>query len=439
MGLVYSPSESEGLVNALRSNLKTAKGMIDDMNSASRNLVDSINGHTLSGAAYTAGKGLFQEMVIPTISKASETLEQLKSKLSQYESYAGAAGGELLDEDKLNHQLELLRAQQASLTSQINFYRMQSYIHPENSELNMMYANFQSQLSYYMSTTADDIQKVQDKLKRLHEFDSHVNGLFGDSLDEFKTILQIMAAITIDVAGNYTLKFNNNKDFKKFKDLAGSGGLPRSIAEAVVSQGTISKVMKQVGQAQRIKGIRLGGYSNSATSLSRAARRGKALMSIGDDLIEAGETVGKFKGLKVAGGIGTVLSVGLDYDEQMSKYNDVGRAVKNTGAHTGISGVGNVLGGALGISVGGYLAGSQIGATIGTFIPIPVVGTVAGAAIGAFIGWAGNEAYDWIESGQAAKHIGKFTKGVSKTVNNLKNEAGQVFAGFGKSLGSVFG
>lgn len=426
MGLVYSPSESEGLVNALRSNLKTAKGMIDDMNSASRNLVDAINGHTLSGAAYTAGKGLFQEMVIPTISKASQTLEQLKSKLSQYEGYAGAAGGELLDEDKLNQQLELLRAQQASLTSQINFYRMQSYIHPENSELNMMYANFQSQLSYYMSTTVDDIQKVQDKLKRLHEFDSHVNGLFDDSLDEFKIILQIMAAITIDVAGNYALKFNNNKDFKKFKHLAGSGGLPRSIAEAVVSQGTISKVMKQVGQAQRIKGIRLGGYSNSATSFSRGARRGKALMSVGDDLIEAGETVGKFKGLKVAGGIGTVLSVGLDYDEQMSKYNDVGRAVKNTAAHA-------VIG------AGGSAAGAYIGGALGTVIPIPEVGTVLGAAIGAGIGYALNVGYDCIESGNAAKFVDKTVKNISKGVNNLKNEAGKIFAGFGKSLGGSFG
>lgn len=117
MGLVYSPSESDGLVKALRSNIMTAQGMIDDMNSASRHLVDAINGRTLSGSAYTAGKGLFQEMVMPTISKAAETLEQLKSKLSQYESYAGIAGRELLDEDKLNRQLALLRAQQASLTS----------------------------------------------------------------------------------------------------------------------------------------------------------------------------------------------------------------------------------------------------------------------------------------------------------------------------------
>ena len=142
MGLVYSPSESEGLVNALRSNITTGQSMIDDLNSASRHLVDAVNGRTLSGAAYTAGKGLFTELVIPTISKATSTLEQLRTKLSQYEGYAGAAGGELLDEDKLNQQLELLRAQQSSMASQINFYRMQSYLYPENAEMNLMYSNF---------------------------------------------------------------------------------------------------------------------------------------------------------------------------------------------------------------------------------------------------------------------------------------------------------
>ena len=124
--------------------------------------------------------------------------------------------------------------------------------------MNLMYSNFQSQLSSYMGTTADDIQKVQDKLKKLHEFNSHVNGLFSDSLDEFKTILQIMAAITIDTAGNYILKFNNNKDFKKFKDLARSGGLPKEIAKSVLSQGTISTALKQAGRGYRIAGLRKG-------------------------------------------------------------------------------------------------------------------------------------------------------------------------------------
>ena len=436
MGLVYSPSESEGLVNALRSNNTTAQSMIDDLNSASRHLVDAVNGRTLSGAAYTAGKGLFTELVIPTISKATSTLEQLRTKLSQYEGYAGAAGGELLDEDKLNQQLELLRAQQSSMASQINFYRMQSYLYPENAEMNLMYSNFQSQLSSYMGTTADDIQKVQDKLKKLHEFNSHVNGLFSDGLDEFKTILQIMAAITIDTAGNYILKFNNNKDFKKFKDLARSGGLPKEIAKSVLSQGVVSKAIKQVGQGYRKSGIIKSALTDGETRIGRSARMTK---KFGDDIVDVGKGVGKSKLFKTAGVIGTVLDVGLDYDEQMSKYNDVGRAVKNTGAHLGIGMAGSVAGTAFGSVAAGYLAGSQVGAAIGTLIPIPVVGTVVGAVVGAGIGYLGNKAYDWVESGEAGKFVDKTVKNISKGVNSLKNKAGEIFSGFGKSLGSAFG
>ena len=105
----------------------------------------------------------------------------------------------------------------------------------------------------------------------------------------------------------------------------------------------------------------------------------------------------------------------------MSKYNDAGRAVKNTVAHFALNS-----------------SGAAAGAAIGTLIPIPVVGTVAGAVIGAGIGYVLNAGYDWIESGKAAKDIGNFAKGVSKSANKLKNKVGEIFAGFGKSLGGAF-
>lgn len=47
-----------------------------------------------------------------------------------------------------------------------------------------------------MSTVAEDIQEVQKKLKKLHEFNSNVNPLFKNSTDEFKTISMIALAIT---------------------------------------------------------------------------------------------------------------------------------------------------------------------------------------------------------------------------------------------------
>jgi hypothetical protein len=207
----------------------------------------------------------------------------------------------------------------------------------------------------------------------------------------------------------------NNLDIQKMKDIARSGGLAKEIVTAELSQDTISKVLKEVGNAKRVRGIRMGAYSNSETSLSRMANRGSALKSVGDDLTDLGGAVAKSKVLKVAGAAGTLLSVGLDYDEQMSKYHDQGRAITNTAAHAALG-------------AGGTAVGTYIGGVLGTAIPIPGVGTVLGAAAGAVIGTAASATYDWIESGQAGKDLANVGKKVNK-----------IISGVGKALGGIFG
>lgn len=424
MGLIYNPSDSHGLVSALNANIRTADEMIESLNLASKHLIDALGNNSLSGAAYTAGKGMFSQLVLPTISKASQALDKLKSEAKQYESFASNAGEELLDEDKLNEQLQNLQTQQAALSSQISFYNQLAASHSDDNALNTSYSDSSRQLSSFMGTTASDIQKVQDKLKKLHEFNTSVSSLFKDSTDEFKTIMSIVIAIgaaEFDKAGKFVLSINSNKDFQRIKELARSGGLPKDIAKDVLSAETVGKVSKEIGIFYRGKGIRLGSYSDSEVSLSRLANQGSQLKYVGDDFIEASEVIGRSKVLKVAGAAGTILSIGLDYDEQMSKYHDQGRAIKNTVAHAALSS-----------------GGAAIGAAIGTAIPIPVVGTLVGAAAGAAIGAGLSAGYDWIESGKASKDIDNFKKSASKTVNNLKNEAGKVFSGWGKSLGGAF-
>ena len=44
---------------------------------------------------------------------------------------------------------------------------------------------------------------------------------------------------------------------------------------------------------------------------------------------------------------------------------------------------------------------------------------------------------DWVEK-WGSREVDKTAKNISKGVNSLKNKAGDIFAGFGKSLGSVF-
>lgn len=92
--------------------------------------------------------------------------------------FAVNAGSDLLDEDKLNEQLQNLQYQQATLNSQINFYNQLATSHSNDSVLNMSYVASSNQLFPFLNTTASDIQEVQDKLKKLHEFNTSVSPLF---------------------------------------------------------------------------------------------------------------------------------------------------------------------------------------------------------------------------------------------------------------------
>ncbi|MBR3054286.1 MAG: hypothetical protein IKG63_00490 [Streptococcus sp.] len=196
MGLIYKPSDSQGLVRALNRNIRTADEMIAGLNQASKHLVAALDNKTLSGAAYTAGKGMFSQLVLPAISRASRSLDNLKSEAKQYEGFASDAGGELLDEDKLNEQLQVLQTQQATLISQINFYKQQAFSHSDNSDLKLSYIDASQQLSAYISTVSDDIQKVQDKLRKLHTFNTNVMPLFKDVSQDFKVVADAVSVIT---------------------------------------------------------------------------------------------------------------------------------------------------------------------------------------------------------------------------------------------------
>lgn len=420
MGLIYNPTDSQGLVSALNANIRTADEMIESLNRASKHLIDALGNKTLSGAAFTAGKGMFSQLVIPTISKASQALDKLKSEAKQYEGFASNAGEELLDEDKLNEQLQNLQTQQAALSSQISFYNQLAASHSDDNALNTSYSDSSRQLSSFMGTTASDIQKVQDKLKKLHEFNTSVSSLFKD--DEFKTISMIVLAIgaaEFDKAGKFV---NSQKFVRIIQDINEKSSdtwykdLGKSEIEELLSQETISDTINEIGHSYKVKGLE----SNINT------RVGRGLFSKGEHLMEKAEGFGNCRLLKVGGGVFSALSIGLDYNDQMSQYNDVGRAIKNTAAHAAIG-------------VGGSTAGAYIGGIIGSAIPVPGLGTIAGAAIGAGIGWAGSKAYDWVESGDAAKFVDNAGKQVSKTIDTVKDEAEKVFSGFGKSLGSVFG
>ena len=438
MGLIYNPSESQGLVSALNANIRTATEMIDNLNSASKHLIDALNEKTLSGAAYTAGKGMFSQLILPTISKASQSLEHLKSEAQQYEGFASSAGSELLDEDKLNEQLQALQSQQAALTSQISFYNQQATLHPENSDLNTSYADFSKQLSSYMGTTAGDIQKVQDKLKKLHEFDTNVSSLFISSKADFEAILQgisLIGDVTFTKDGKFSIDhikdgYNLLKGGLQYRDgklfLGGE-----KIVETVNSNG--EKVLKfgnkflsklenghiyKNGKAfENLTKIKLGDYKQFSKTFKSEFKTG---INITEDF-KAWKGATKFSKLgKGLGALGTGLTV---FDNASEDFKDGvnGESVKNFVVDTTVD-------------VGSSAAATAAGAAFGSLI-LPPLGTVVGAGLGIAFNYGLNEFKFGNPPKSAVEHIKNGAKAVTKKIsdeaekfaNNIGNELSHIF------------
>lgn len=396
MGLIYNPSDSHGLLSALNANIRTADEMIQNLNRASKHLITALDGKTLSGAAYTAGKGMFSQIVIPTISKTSQALEKLKSEVKQYEGFAANAGSDLLDEDKLNEQLQNLQYQQAALNSQINFYNQLATSHSNDSALNMSYVASSNQLFPFLNTTASDIQEVQDKLKKLHEFNTSVSPLFTTSVREFKAILQgisLISSITFTKDGKFSIgRIKDGYDLLK-------GGLQyrdgklflggEKIVETVNSNG--EKVLKfgnkflsklenghiyKNGKAfENLTKIDLSNYKQFGKTFKSEFKTG---INITEDF-KAWKGATKFSKLgKGLGALGIGLTI-VDNASEDFKEGVNGESVKNFVVDTTVD-------------IGTGAASTAVGAAVGSLI-IPPIGTVVGAGLGVAANFALNYKY----------------------------------------------
>lgn len=67
MGLKYSSTDSQNLITSMRTNLILANQITDRLSSGCDHLIATLESGELKGAAYTAGKGLFTEVIIPAI------------------------------------------------------------------------------------------------------------------------------------------------------------------------------------------------------------------------------------------------------------------------------------------------------------------------------------------------------------------------------------
>lgn len=239
MGLIYSSSDATNVINTLNTNLGIANSIVDQLNAGSQRLVAAIDGHTLSGAAYTAGKGLFSELVLPTIQRVSTAITNVQNDLTKFSaanSYISDEG--YLDEDNLREQLTILKSSKASLENAAHMVGTLANVPiPAIAEL---LRDQQREFLRRAESYQKDINRVKKKIQKLTEFDAKTKGLFQSSLDDFELAMQAVLVLnetTVNSDGSYSLPkgvdktwFNQIKSTEPSKDelleIANRVGIP---------------------------------------------------------------------------------------------------------------------------------------------------------------------------------------------------------------------
>ena len=209
MGVKYSAADSAQLIQAMTSNLQVANQVTDRLSSGCDHLIASLESGELQGATYTAGKGLFTEIIIPAIKKLQAAIDDIQEELSSYKNADTevAKYGEL-DLDLLKEQLkikqEMLEKTQAQLAEyQSLFRRIIDGVAGKLAD-NLSKTNALTVLENQLNI---GIREIQEKIDKLDWFVAQVSQYFTDSLQVLNLAIQgatQLSQVLVDSAGNYS-------------------------------------------------------------------------------------------------------------------------------------------------------------------------------------------------------------------------------------------
>lgn len=204
----YSSAESSALIDALSNNIEVANEITDRLSSGCEYLVSSLDSGKLQGAAYTAGKGLFTDIIIPAITKIKEAVDDIQIELNSYRtanepvSHYGNLDLEELKALKKSKE-DMLKVVNEQIAEHESFFnQLKDHItfnydaHRETSR----------QLTESKNNLESEIQSVTKKIDALELFVSQVASFFSDSLTVLKLAIQgasQLSQVAIDANGNY--------------------------------------------------------------------------------------------------------------------------------------------------------------------------------------------------------------------------------------------
>ncbi|MDR0299087.1 MAG: hypothetical protein LBI13_03275 [Streptococcaceae bacterium] len=241
MGLRYNFLDSQLFVTALKSNMSQCRTVNGQIKHGTNYLISSLgDGTGLSGAAYTAGEGLFTEVMYPTTNQFEAALDDVQSDLNRYLSAENSVYqyGDL-NEDDLKEQINQKQEQIADLENQKQYYENMAYGNPAfYSSMIAAAKNIQN----VINETERQLNDLQKQLSALEDFEYQTSPLFQDSLTAFSDIVRGITAInniTVDSSGNY---YTNGADMSWLTMLENQGfdsesGEDKALEKAVSKLG----------------------------------------------------------------------------------------------------------------------------------------------------------------------------------------------------------
>ena len=224
MGVKYSAQESQELIQAMTNNLQVANEVTDRLSSGCDHLIFSLDSGELTGAAYTAGKGLFTEIIIPSIKKLQAAIDDIQLELTSYKNAdAQVSGYGDLDLDQLKELKKLREEQLAIVEAQIQ--ARENWLNQIKDFFSLNWGKAFSEKTVLYNTKSQiesGIQDLDDKIEKLEFFVSEVSQYFSDSLEVLSLAIQgatQLSKIIVDSDGNYYADGLDMSWVQKMKDV----------------------------------------------------------------------------------------------------------------------------------------------------------------------------------------------------------------------------
>ena len=224
MGVKYSAQESQELIQAMTNNLQVANEVTDRLSSGCDHLISSLDSGELTGAAYTAGKGLFTEIIIPSIKKLQAAIDDIQLELTSYKNAdAQVSGYGDLDLDQLKELKKLREEQLAIVEAQIQ--ARENWLNQIKDFFSLNWGKAFSEKTILYNTKSQiesGIQDLDDKIEKLEFFVSEVSQYFSDSLEVLGLAIQgatQLSKVIVDSDGNYYADGLDMSWVQKMKDV----------------------------------------------------------------------------------------------------------------------------------------------------------------------------------------------------------------------------